>query len=761
MDISNDYNDTSGYNELFLAVHNGDLNLVHSLLEKYSATETIRGRTLLHVAAAGGHAEIATLLTTKRDETGNTPLHLAIMRNQPQVFNLLLEETNLNARNLKDERPLHYAALYNHSEFAKTLLDNGASIEVKDKEGKTPLYVALAKGNVQMSEILFKHGAVLTDNDLIYMGPLRNAVRRGNFEMVKLLMANGCRTVDIPTFDGSALKFAVSCGHLNILQYLIKNGEKSSETINKDELHLFKTSIQMKRLDILKYLVDIGLKTKTVSNTFFDIIKHRRYETWEYLLKHLSKINATTYFREKQLHFSVRMNQVETIKATVKELKIPLYQFIPFNRKLAVYIAAETGNEEILEILLNAGYPIDSVFKFITPLHVAATFEHPRLVKLLLKAGADVNLQTEDGLTPLHFAAMSVQPAVVKFLLENGADSCKTCGCYKEPPFGSAVAMFGTNLSSRSIPVVMFERLIKITKMLTTSTNVEEIDRLYLAAVTIRVLNINNLNQETNKVTWADYSEFRPEIIKCMSSYISDESLKINCEMVFNESPSGLTPELMQLMMDYDDSKSCCTIEINDPDVSYKCKLLMIGYSKNIDNLLSINKVEDFIFDIGYKFVKKDRTELVNLIVARLVLLTEDGHPGVLKYCLDNDVNALLEKCLKEKVDMQKAKVNENMIVTFYDVLTKSTNEVAMYASNCDFLKAIESSDTTFPVYADFLKTSVEVAEKRKEFINECTTLMFSLVQKCHKIRISRADIGHIFQYLSIIDLRRFSAVCS
>ncbi|XP_043472514.1 ankyrin-3-like [Leptopilina heterotoma] len=760
MDLAKDYDDTTDYNQLFLAVHHGDLNLVHSLLKKYSATETIRGRTLLHVAAAGGHAEIATLLTTKRDETGNTPLHLAIMRNQPQVFNLLLEETNLNARNLKDERPLHYAALFNRPDFAKTLLDNGASIEVKDKEGKTPLYVALAKENVQMAEILFKHGAVLSANDLTYMGPLRSAVKEGNFEMVKLLMANGCRTVDIPTFDGSALKLAVSCGNLEILQYLIKNGEKSSETINKDELHLFKTSIQMKRLDILKYLVDVGLKTETVNNTFFDIIKHRRYETWEYLLKHLSKINATTYFREKQLHFSVRMNQVETIKATIKEIKIPLCHFIPFNRKLAVYIAAETGNEEILEILLNAGCPVDSVFKFISPLHVAATFEHPRLVKLLLKAGADVNLQTENGLTPLHFAAISVQPAVVKFLLENGADPCKTCGRYKEPPFGLAVLMFSTNLPSREIPVAMFERLIKITKMLTTSTNVEEIERLYIVAVTIRVLNINNLNQETNKVTWPDYSEFRPEIVKCMSSYLSDESLKINSETVFNEFQSGFTPELLQLMMDYNDSKSCCTIEIKDTDVSYKCKLLMVSYSKNIDNLLSINKVDDIIFHDDY-CDKKDRTELVELIVARLVLLTEDGHPGVLKYCLDNDVNDLREKCVKEKVGMQKARINENMIVTFYDVLTKSTNKVAMYASNCDFLKAIESSDKKFPIYADFLKTSVEVAEKRKEFINECTTLMFSLVKKCHKIRISRADIGHIFQYLSIIDLRRFSAVCS
>lgn len=320
--------------------------------------------------------------------------------------------------------------------------------------------------------------------------------------------------------------------------------------------------------------------------------------------------------------------------------------------------------------------------------------------------------------------------------------------------------MFDTNLPTRNIPAVMFERLTKITKLLTPSMDVKEIDRLYIAAVTIRVLN-SNLNPDASKVKWTDYSEFRPDIINWMASYLTDESMKINTETVLNDSDSSFTPELMQLMMDYNDSKSCFDIEIGMDDLSYKCKLLMIGYSRNIDNLLSINKVENSIFDTDDNCVQEDRTELVKLIVARLILLTEDSHPGVLKYSLDNDVNDLREKCLKEKMDMQKTKINENLNFTFYDVLTKSVNEVAMYASNGVFLKAIESSDAKFPHYADFLKTSVEVAERRRNFINECTTLMIRLVKKCHKIRISRADIGLIFQYLSIIDLRKFSVVCS
>ncbi|XP_043472503.1 uncharacterized protein LOC122505107 [Leptopilina heterotoma] len=760
MDLAKDYDDTTDYTELFLAVHNGDLNLVHSLFAKYSATETIRGRTLLHVAAARGHTEIAKLFTTKRDEAGNTPLHLSIMRNQPEVFNLLLEETNLNAKNLRGERPLHYAVLFNRPEFVKKLIENGAIIEEKDKEGKTPLYVALAKENVQMAEILFKHGAVLSDNDLIYMGPLRSAVKEGNFEMVKLLMVNGCNTVDIPTFDGSALKFAVSCGHLEILEYLMKNGVKSSETINKDKLRLFQSSIKNEHMNIFKYLVDVGLKTEKLSNILYDTISYKHYDLFEYVLTCLSKIFAKTHFKEKQLHFSIRMGQVETIKATVKE-PTNQYQSNAVAKKLAVYIAAETGNEEILEILLKADYPVDSLFNIISAIHVAATFEHPRLVKLLLKAGADVNLQTEHNLTPLHFAATSGKPAVVKYLLENGADPTLTCNC-SETPLAMAVVMFSSSQFLTSIPASKFERLAKVTELLIRFSDTEAIESLYLLAIKIKVLNITN-SEPKGLICNDKNAVFRPEIVNCMSSYLSDEALQMFSERVLNESFSfGHSPELLHLMMDYNNSKSCCTMEIYDTDTSYKCKLIVICYSKNISDLLCIEDT-DFSFggdDDDYQMTE-EKLAFFKLIVARLVLLTEDNHQGVLEYSKDNDLNDWREKCLEEKKVLKKTKINENMIVTFYDVLTKSTNEVAMYTSNCDFLKAIESSDTKFPVYADFLKTNVEIAEKRKEFMNECTNLMFNLIKKSHKIRISRADMVHIFQYLTIVDLRRFSAACS
>ncbi|XP_043472662.1 ankyrin repeat, PH and SEC7 domain containing protein secG-like isoform X1 [Leptopilina heterotoma] len=773
MASSNGYGDTSDYNELFLAVHNGELELVHSLLEKYSATETIRGRTLLHVAIARGHLEIAKMFITKRDGDGNTLLHLAISENQPEAFNLLLEDSNLNARNLKDERPLHYAALYNRPEFAKTLIVNDASIGVKDSKGKTPLDVALAKGNVQVAELLFKHGAVLSENDLTNMRPLRNAVEKGNFEMVKLLMAKGCNKVDIPNDDSdffpkSSLKLAVSSGRLDILKYLVKNGVKSIATVKEDKLCLFRSLIHQGSLDTLECLVDIGIKVKNLDDVFNDTFNSCRHDMWKYLVTKLSKLSAKTYFKEKQLHFSIRTGQVETVKAMVNEPS-NAYESNTFAKKLAVYIAVENGSEEILEILLNARYPVTgSLFKCISPLHLAATFEHPRLVKLFLKAGADVNLRTEDyRLTPLHFAAMSAQPAVVKFLLNHGADPSITSK-FNESPLKAALEVHSGSYYPIPVTPLVFDGLVKVTDMLIQYLNSETNERLFAHAVGIRVSSsINNSKPVSRELisTVGDFI-FRPEIIRCITNYLSEEEVKDFSEtFLLEESGSShYPPELLQLMMEYNDSKSCFDIEINTWNKNNKCQLLLISYSKNVRNLSdTITEIIDSCDEDDDNDVeKKIKIDLLKLLVCRLVLLDKDCNlTDCEEHELIDDLIDWRKKCLKEKRVMQKSKVNKNLNFTFYDVLTKSIDNVAMYANNDDFLIGIKSSQIKFPAYADFLKTNVEMAERRRNFINECTTLMYRLVEKCYKIRISNSDIRHILQYLSIVDLRKFAAACS
>lgn len=58
-----------------------------------------------------------------------------------------------------------------------------------------------------------------------------------------------------------------------------------------------------------------------------------------------------------------------------------------------------------------------------TPLHVAAQYEHAKITKLLLRAGADAEARDKDNGTPLHVAAQYERVTAVTALLEHGADA--------------------------------------------------------------------------------------------------------------------------------------------------------------------------------------------------------------------------------------------------------------------------------------------------------------------------------------------------
>ena len=57
-----------------------------------------------------------------------------------------------------------------------------------------------------------------------------------------------------------------------------------------------------------------------------------------------------------------------------------------------------------------------------TALHVCAYKNQPEILRMLIHAGADVNIQDYDGWTALHWCTRSNQPEIAKLLIEAGAD---------------------------------------------------------------------------------------------------------------------------------------------------------------------------------------------------------------------------------------------------------------------------------------------------------------------------------------------------
>lgn len=109
------------------------------------------GRTLLHAAAATGHVDVVRALLAAGtpvdvwDEGGHTPLYA--VANEcgsdagPDVVRVLVEAgADVNASSgVTRATPLHMAARRGHVAIAKALLECGAEVDARDRNGCTPL----------------------------------------------------------------------------------------------------------------------------------------------------------------------------------------------------------------------------------------------------------------------------------------------------------------------------------------------------------------------------------------------------------------------------------------------------------------------------------------------------------------------------------------------------------------------------------------------------------------------------------------------
>lgn len=87
-----------------------------------------------------------------------------------------------------------------------------------------------------------------------------------------------------------------------------------------------------------------------------------------------------------------------------------------------LHIAAQTGNEELAELLLSKGAHVSAQsVPSVRAIHLAARFGYSGLVEMLLGAGADVDAGADGGATPLLEASLGHHTEAAEVLLAHGA----------------------------------------------------------------------------------------------------------------------------------------------------------------------------------------------------------------------------------------------------------------------------------------------------------------------------------------------------
>jgi ankyrin repeat protein len=127
------------------------------------------------------------------DVFGYTPLHWAAMKGSSESIEALIAagaNKDMPCLNYKFA-PLHNAINENHNAAINSLINNGANLMAKDKDGNTPLHFASMMGNDSIVHKLISKGVNVNATDNQGVTPLFLANYCGHSNIVNVLRNAG------------------------------------------------------------------------------------------------------------------------------------------------------------------------------------------------------------------------------------------------------------------------------------------------------------------------------------------------------------------------------------------------------------------------------------------------------------------------------------------------------------------------------------------------------------------------------------------
>ncbi|EAY00889.1 hypothetical protein TVAG_265920 [Trichomonas vaginalis G3] len=151
------------------AVQRNDLETLNVMLANYNINPNIsfEGRTLLSVAVTDTMFDVTSLLlmagadpNRRNKSNGDYPLLIACRTGKPTFVKLLLDNgARLDMLDKDEKTLLHIAAEESLHTFANVIIECGANVHALDNKGRTPLHIAVEKGFVQSVKQLMRAGA--------------------------------------------------------------------------------------------------------------------------------------------------------------------------------------------------------------------------------------------------------------------------------------------------------------------------------------------------------------------------------------------------------------------------------------------------------------------------------------------------------------------------------------------------------------------------------------------------------------------------
>jgi ankyrin repeat protein len=335
-------------------------------------------------------------------------------------------ESSLFATNTGDEEPdfdpdtQTSTDIFGHS---KPRSDESALVveyEYEENATNTSLMAAVIDGDLDLTQQSIEAGANLDRYDWnLGYAPLGMAIDRGHTEIVQCLLAAGADPQCGSTVTTS-LGLAAERGELEILQMLLPRGVDVNSPVGQDGWTALLSAIKNGHRSVVQLLVTAGANVNIWSQGETPILlaaKREERDIYNYLYPLVNTTIRLCADRDgEQLLQATR-------KRRIRKQNRPTEKFIEM---------ATTGNVEEINRAIEIGIEVDELgAQGHTALMAAAYYGHRSIVNILLTAGADPSLLSDDdglgaGMTALMFAVSSFfsshRLSVAKLLIAGGAD---------------------------------------------------------------------------------------------------------------------------------------------------------------------------------------------------------------------------------------------------------------------------------------------------------------------------------------------------
>ncbi|EAY08176.1 hypothetical protein TVAG_302630 [Trichomonas vaginalis G3] len=293
--FSNEFYPTndSGYSFLELCCYHGSVNCFKFLRSKYNSKITEK---CLQLSFLSGNPDIMSECL-KNKTPDKACMEYAIISHNIDFVTYLMNEHNLEIDSqdcIKYHNIQAFLVYLDHTKdinqcfvnmkwlkipaLFEYLIDHGANVNFKNKEGQTALHIALENNSHEIAELLISHGANVDPLNRSRETPLFYALKNDNLVDMEFLISHGADINRKFANDKTYIHFAIS-HNLEVVKLLIKYGAKinAKDKEGKTPLHY---AAQFSDKEMLKYLIlhgaDLYAKdkySKTALNIALDFYK--------------------------------------------------------------------------------------------------------------------------------------------------------------------------------------------------------------------------------------------------------------------------------------------------------------------------------------------------------------------------------------------------------------------------------------------------------------------------------------------------------